>query len=398
MKKIRVAQATLVFGIAGVVLISLPGLRWPVGADGAKGLILAGGRIEGREVSVGTKLAGRIRAVQVKEGQEVKSGDLLVELEPDDIQATRDQTQAAVAQAQHSLQSAQEQVIRAKADLEKAKVALELTKQEAELGVHKAEAAVKEGEAAVQQAQAMLDKVKLEYDHAQELRKKGAATEMEFSIAQSTLRAQQAAVAMAEKRLEQVKEEHQAVLARRAQVQMRQYDLAAAESAVRQSDSAVGIAQAQLQAAEATLKAIDLRLQDTRICAPCDGVVTIRVVEPGEVVGAGSTVAIVVNFDRLYLKAYLANELVGKVRLGDPAQVYLDAYPDRVFAGTVTRVSDQAEFTPKNVDTPQERVRLVFGLEVQVENPDRLAKPGMTGDVVVKFDPQAAWKKPAELR
>ena len=121
-------------------------------------------------------------------------------------------------------------------------------------------------------------------------------------------------------------------------------------------------------------------------------------VEPGEIVAAGSTVAVLIDFDRLHLKAYLPNKLIGKVTLNDPARVFLDAYPDTHFDAKVTKIHQQAEFTPKTVDTPQQRVRLVFGLELTVANKDRRVKPGMPADGVIQIDKQAAWKTPADLR
>ncbi|NLX05469.1 MAG: HlyD family efflux transporter periplasmic adaptor subunit [Phycisphaerae bacterium] len=398
MRKVHIAQATLVFGVAVGLLVGLPGFVRQVADHPHEGLILVNGRIEGAEVAVGSKLTGRVTALHVSEGQQVHAGDLIAELESESVQVAHEQALANVAQAQHALQSANEDVIRSSSQLENAKIALDLTKQQTELGIRQAQAQVREAQAAVEQAQALLSKSQTEYDHAQKLFQSDAASELEFTFATDALKAQEAAVRIAEQRLAQANENFELANSRKSEVLMRQHDLAIMESTVRQARAAVGIAEAQLKATEATAKMVEINLRDTKIFAPCDGVVVTRVVEAGEVIATGATVAMLIDFDRLYLKGYLPSQLVGQVNLNDPARVHLDAYPDRHFDATVTQIHQQAEFTPKSVDTPQQRVKLVFGLELTVENAERLVKPGMPADGVIQTDPNAAWKMPADLR
>lgn len=94
------------------------------------------------------------------------------------------------------------------------------------------------------------------------------------------------------------------------------------------------------------------------------------------------------------MKVYVPEPDIGKIKIGLPARVYIDAYPDKYFNGKVTKIYEQAEFTPKNVETKEERVKLVFGVEVSVENPEGLLKPGMPADVVIKWKDNAPWIKP----
>lgn len=396
MKKVRIAQATLVFGVAAGLLVALPGFLKHGGSDGYKGLILVNGRTEGTEVAVGTKLPGRVLTVRVAEGQQVKAGELMVELEGEDVRAAYDQAQANVVQAQHNLQMAHERVIRCEAQQAQARTRLELTQKQTSLGIRQAQAAVKETEAAVKQARALLNKARTEFENARELHQQNAASSLELSYAKDALEAQQAAVQMVEYRLEQSEDTYKLAGAQESEIQISRHELTVRESAVRGGQSSVGIAQAQLRAAEATARIFKIKLQDTRIHAPCDGIVVTRVVEPGEVVAAGATVAVIIDFDQLYLKAYLPSDLVSKIKLNDPARVYLDR--DRFFTGKITKIHQQAEFTPKNVDTFQQRVKLVFGLELRVDNRDRQVKPGMPADAVIKIDPQAEWRRPTDLR
>jgi len=398
MKKVHIAQATLVLCLAAGLVVGVPNILWRVGSGQQAGNFLLNGRIEGVEVAIGTKLPGRVAKVNVQESQEVKAGTVLVELESNDIQATYEQAQANVRLAQHNLDSSNEQVIRAKEQLEKAKIGLDLIKQQTELTIRQAGSAVKEAEAGIDQAKAMHSKAKTEYDHAAKLQKENAASDLEITFAEDALKAQDAAVRMTERKLEQANAAQRLAEARRSEVKMQEHDLAVMESTVRQAQAAVGVAKAQLQASQAFCKTVEIQLQDTRIVAPCDGIVVTRVIEPGEVVAAGATVLIVVEFDKLYLKGYLPNNEISKIKLNDPARIYLDAFPDKFFEAKVTKINQQAEFTPKNVDTPQQRVKLVFGIELRVNNSSRTFKPGMPADAVVKTDPAAAWCVPSDLR
>lgn len=398
MKRVRIAQGMLVFGIAAGLLIGLPGFVRHVSPHVNGGHILVNGRIEGTEVSVGTKLPGRIRVVQVAEGQHVKTGQPIAELESDDVQASYDQAEANVARSKHALRSAEEEVIRSQEQLAKAKIALELTTKRTQLQIKQAEAAVEEAKAIVAQAKARLSMAKTAYDHAMKLREKDAVSDREFSDAEDNWVAHQAASAGAEQRLAQARKALELAEVRRSEIQMRRHDLAVMESTVRSAKAAVGIAQAQVTGSEALARMIKIKLRETKIFAPCNGVLVTRVVEPGEVVAAGATVGVVVDFDQLYLKGYLPTALIGQVKLNDPVRVFVDGFPDRHFDAKVTKINQQAEFTPKTVDTPEQRIRRVFGLELTVDNADRRLKPGMPADGVIKVDSKAPWQTPGDLR
>ncbi len=151
-------------------------------------------------------------------------------------------------------------------------------------------------------------------------------------------------------------------------------------------------AEGSLKAYEAVLMSATADLEDTKIYAPSDGVILTKVSEPGEVLTPGGVVFTMVNYNLLYMKAYIPNELVGKIKLGDEARIYLDAYKDKYFEATVKEINQQAEFTPKNVETKAQRVKLVFGLKVYLkDNSKGEAKPGMPGDSRVKYDANARW-------
>ncbi len=145
----------------------------------------------------------------------------------------------------------------------------------------------------------------------------------------------------------------------------------------------INAARAQLGEAQAAVEAARVAREDLQVKSPLDGVVTRTYAEVGETLGAGRPVVTVTNISKLWLRVYIPENQIGKVRLGAAAKVKVDTFPSREFAGRVSYVSSQAEFTPKNVQTQEERVKLVFAVNVTLDNLDGTLKPGMPADVYV---------------
>jgi HlyD family secretion protein len=138
-----------------------------------------------------------------------------------------------------------------------------------------------------------------------------------------------------------------------------------------------------LDQARAALRTAEVRLHDMTVDAPVSGVVLSRNAEPGETVAAGVTVYTLGDLDNPWVKVYVNETKLGLVRLGQKAQVSVDTFPNRVYDGRVTYIASEAEFTPKNVQTQEERVKLVFGVKVSVWNQNEELKPGMPADVKI---------------
>jgi len=159
--------------------------------------------------------------------------------------------------------------------------------------------------------------------------------------------------------------------------------------------SQLNAAEAQCEAAKAMLLEVQSVLADLTIRAPADGTITTRIADKGEVVAAGSPLFDIVNLDSLYLKVYIPEKAIGKVRLGLPARVYTDAFPDKPYPATVRYIASQAEFTPKEVQTPDERVKLVYAVKLYFdENPEHRLTPGLPADAVIRWQEDVAWANP----
>lgn len=149
----------------------------------------------------------------------------------------------------------------------------------------------------------------------------------------------------------------------------------------RQED--ISLAKAKVDQAKSQVELIDKQLRDTYITSPTNGIITHKVFEKGETVSIGSTLFTITQLDKVFLMIYVNEQDLGKVKYGQKVEVVIDSYPDKVFEGKITYISSKAEFTPKNIQTKEDRIKQVFGVKVEIENKDLILKPGMPADAKV---------------
>jgi HlyD family secretion protein len=332
-----------------------------------EGLIQANGRIEGDHYTVASKVPGKVVEILVREGDSVKKDQVLARL--DDAQV-----RAKVNQAEEAVEALE-------AQLAAARTALDTLKKQVPLQVETAKAGVAHAEAALVAAKASAEQAARDARRFQELLKKRTVdkhraeqAQLAWKVARAEYATAMAALTQARKRLAEAELGWE-------QVRTREQELKALE--------------AQLEQARAALTEAKSVLDDLTIHAPAGGIVTTRIVDEGEVVAAGSPLFDIVDLDRLYLKVYIPEKEIGKVRLGLPARIYTDAFPDEPFAARVRYIASQAEFTPKEVQTPDERVKLVYAVKLYLEeNPDHRLTPGLPADAVIRWKEGAPWAKP----
>lgn len=290
------------------------------------------GTVEATEAQLGFTVPGRITTVAVHEGDRAKAGDVLAALD----------TLEAAARARQ-----------AEAQVEAARAAF----AEMESGSRPEE--VQQAGAARDAARQRLTDAQQDFDRAKALLAGAVTSRQSFDKAQ-------VALDVARSQYRQADEQYRLV--------------AKGPRAER-----VAAARAQLANAQASLAAQRAALANMVIRAPFDGVVTVRHREPGEIVGAGAAVVSLMNRDDRWVRVYVSETRVGAVHTGQKAAVTCDTYTGRRFAGEVTYVSSEAEFTPKNVQTAEERVKLVYAVKVRVSgDPEFVLKPGMPADVVLE--------------
>ena len=372
---------------AGVALVALAALGlavWVVGSPvpGAPGVLETSGRIEGDQAAVGAKVGGKIVRLAVREGALVRAGELMVAL-------ASEQVQAQLQQAEHLLHAAREQLGEAQARLESAlrqaegaEISVTLAERESGAGGGESKAAVGAARARLRQAEAA---------RYRELYLKELIAAQQLDQAKAADEVAGAAVEAARKQVAQAEQGLALAHASRVVVDLRRNQAQAAAERVREAQAAVEAARARIQSAESGRRLAQANLADTRVTAPFGGTVLRKLVEPGEVTAAGTALVTLVDLTRLHAKVYVAEADLGKIKVGDPARVYTDAFPARHFAASVAEVSEQAEFTPRDVHMQAERVKLVFAVKLAIQNPEGILKPGMPVDARIRWTAGARW-------
>jgi multidrug resistance efflux pump len=363
-----------------VVLLGVAALWWqqmqvePLRVSGA---------LEADEVRVGSRVGGRVQEVLVEEGQPVKNDDLLVRLEPFDLLEQLADAQATAAAAGAELEKfaagfRPQKVARAAALREQA----DAEYREAQAGPRRQE--IQEARDQLALAEADLELDELNYARREELFARKTITREEFDRAVAERKAARARTAAAKSRLDLLLEG-----TRPEQVDQAKARLAAAESEAqlyrlgyRQEE--VDRARAQANASQARVKIIQQQLAELEVRSPCDGVIEAMELRPGDLVPASAPVLSVMDTRRMWVRAYVPQSHLTLVPLEKRLRINVDSSPEQIYWGRVIYVSRQAEFTPDNVQTPEERSKQVFRIKVEIEGDLSHLRPGMTADVMLE--------------
>ncbi|MBW1917235.1 MAG: efflux RND transporter periplasmic adaptor subunit [Deltaproteobacteria bacterium] len=356
---ISVLGGLLLLGLAGSLLY-----RWWYALP--EGLLVASGRIEGDEVVIAPKIAGKVILVNKDKGDPVEPGELLARLDSDQITA--------------QLQRAQKEADYWQKQVEQAGIDLDYTERHVQASITESRARVGALAARVVEAEAIYVKNRLDYDRYRSLFSRQVVPKQRLDQVTSAYQASRASLQASRQELQL------------AQAQLQQARLLL--KTVEMKRQAYEAVQASFAAARAAVQEAQANLHDTYIYSPSRGTILTKEVEPGEVVNPGTPLFTMVNMDKLFLKVYINEPDIGKIRLGQEARIYVDAFPDRAFKAQVSRVAQRAEFTPKYVETRAERVKLVFAVELLAKNPEGYLKPGMPGDGVIRVQEGVPWQRP----
>lgn len=350
------------------------------------GPLRVSGFIEADDIRVGSRVGGRVERVEIVEGQRVEVGDVLLLLEPFDLLQQREAAEAELAERLAEYQRLQagfrpEEVAEAKARVDRAAALLKKLVN----GPRPAE--IRAARKDVEEAGARLELAEVEYKRVETLRAQGATTAealdraaSEYKSASAVLEARQAELDLLEEgtRVEEIEEA-------RAQLAEAEEAWKLRRNGFRRED--IEKAKAAVDAARARLQALEERIEELTVRAPVDAVVEAVDLEPGDLVGANVPAISLLDYDRLWVRAYVPEDALD-IETGQKVTVTVDSYPGEQFAAHVSFVARQAEFTPRNVQTPEERSKQVFRIKVILdEGLDRL-RPGMAADVWFEEDPE----------
>ena len=382
-------------------------------ADDSEVGLSASGIVEVREFVIASKLGGTLTDVYVEEGTSVGEGDLLFRI---DDAAPQAQRELIIAAGENAIAAAKLQLLTAQQALDDLSEGWSLVAAQAGLELAHARDALKDAnyihdvrqegyrassntiraaEANIVLANEEVDAAQQQYDNASGDAGKalalsnliaakqqrdsiqrnlnwylGAPTDLEQAILDADVAIAEARVSNAELELAKWKDGPDP-----AAVELAEAQLTFAETQLALAKSQAGV----------ELQTIDLQLADLVIRAPVNGVVLTRSIQPGEVLTPGVTAMTIGDLDQLTITVYVPEDRYGEIRLGDQAQVTVDSFPDETFDAVVVRIADRAEFTPRNVQTEEDRRTTVYAVELMVATPGGKLKPGMPADVVFKL-------------
>lgn len=344
------------------------------------------GTIEARTIAIGSRTGGRVKEVHVREGDHVEAGQVIVTLEPGDLEAQRLIAEAQLETAQATLDKLKngarpEEIEQAKARSGTAEAALAELKH----GPRAEEVAAQN--ARVSGAQTAVDKAQLDVDRVKKLFDGGAVSKSELDAVQSALSAATAQRDAAKETLKQIqsgaRKEQIDQASKRAEEAKAGAKLV--ESGARAED--IQAATAQLKAAQGRLDQVKVNLAELEVRAPRKARVETLVLRPGDLVAPGARAAVLLEDDQLFVRVYVPETQLGHAHLGDQLPVFVDTFPKRAFEGTVEQIDMQGQYSPRNLQTADERANQVFAMRVGLRgDATSELRAGMAALVKVKHE------------
>lgn len=402
--------------IAAIALVGIGLATWKFFPRAEANTLFLSGRLEADETDIGAKTPGRVTAINFREGDEVKRDQVVAQLTDEEVNAQLRGAEAQVTAAKQEEAQARLDVSVIESRIQEAQLNLQQSKGDAQgriaqasstvsaarAQLAQAQAQVKQAEAQVNEARSRLKLAQKDRDRYATLVSQGAINQQQFDQAQTGVETAQAsvdtAVATLSARQEAVnaaRDQFNAAEGTLTQVQttalnpeIRDAQLEAWQQQRQQALAKLAAAQAKVKTAIANQQQYQKRLDSFMVKSPVHGVVTARPIEPGAVVATGKTLLTIVNLDKVYLRGYIPGGEIGKVRVGQPAQVYLDSDPKKPLKAKVAAIDPKATFTPENIYFRDDRVKQVFGVKITIDDPGGFAKPGMPADGEILLKPE----------
>jgi HlyD family secretion protein len=352
--------------------------------------IVVSGNIELDEVTIAFKTAGRLIERAVDEGDRVKKGQVVARLDREQLQAQREREVAGLVSAESQLAQSETSLA-----WQKASLVADLEQKNADLASAEARLLelkngsrpqeIEEVKAAVASTASELDRARRDWERAQTLYKNDDISTAQYDQYRTRWQGTEAA-------LNQVKQREALVLAgpRTEQIDAASAQVMRTRGALKMSEAnslelrrrqqELAVRRAEIARCKANLALIDSQLSDTIATSPVDGVVLVKAADVGEILSPGTTVVTIGDIDHPWLRAYVNETDLGRVKLGAKAKVTTDSYPGKIYEGRISFISSEAEFTPKQIQTQEERVKLVYRIKIDVANPSRELKSNMPAD------------------
>ena len=373
----------------GTVVLILSGCRRSAEPEGT---IFVSGRIDGDSVEISSKIPGRIVNLTVREGDSVEAGQVVAWLSSPQEEAIRDAQKARIVSDQRTADQLQSQLATYAEKVRQAELYEDQAETDAPGHVKEAEATLAASQADLARWEAELRQVQIDAKRYAPLAKTGAVA---VQVAEQYGTREQAVLASVDASRKHVAAAEATLQQARAQLQNIAIKAADRLTLLRETDELkhrIASAQADVEAEQAALRKIEADLADLTIHAPIAGTILTRSAEPGRVIQPGQTILTMVDLTKLYLRGFVPEGAIGKVKVGQQAQVYLDSNPKEPIPAEVIRVDPEAMFTPENTYFKEDRVKQVMGVKLGLRGAYGFAKPGMPADgrIQIQTPTQAA--------
>jgi HlyD family secretion protein len=351
-------------------------------------IVALSGRIEGDDSAISAKTSGRVIDIRYREGDTVKAGDAIAILDDQQVREREDQARAAVAQSEAQVHAAQDQIAVLNEQLSQTRLESGQAEVDASGRVNQAQADLAAAEADLAQQTASLQLALFDKDAYTRLAKTGAVSERQGKQAETTAASQQAIVNSAERKVEAARGALNIAKANLSNPGIRNAQSSAIRKQILQQQATIANARADAARSQAQLAEATSNRADLTVRAPFDGTIVTRSAEPGEYLQAGTAIVTLLDLTKVYLRGYIPEGQIGKVKIGQPAHIYLDSNPSKPVDAEVSRIDPAATFTPENTYFRDDRVKQVVGVKLRLKGSFGFAKPGMPadGEVLVSGD------------
>lgn len=352
-------------GVAAVVIALIFSAGWFRHSSGLQG----SGTVEARNIRVGSKIGGRIDKVLVHEGDTVQAGQVLITFDDKELRAALQQSHATAEKAERGYRP--EEIAEARAAAEQAAAEYEQRKKgyrQEDIDAAKAE---------VERTKAEENRTHLDYNRYEALAKDDLVSKQQRDAAEAAWKMALAQQKNAEDKLAGLEHGYriEEIAATRARYQQTQATLEKFKHGNRRED---------IELAKASYSLDEARFRERQVVAPVAATVEVLDVRPGDLIAPNTPVATLLEKDQIYVRIYIPETEIGRVQLGQKAEVRVDSFPNTIFNGVVEQINQQAEFLPRNVQTREERVHQVFGVKIRIEDTSGRIRAGMAADVQLK--------------
>jgi HlyD family secretion protein len=355
--------------VALVVAAVLAGTAYSAGWFRRDTSLQGSGTVEARNIRVGSKVGGRIDKVLVREGDTVQAGQILITFDDKELQAALEQSQASAERARRGYRP--EEIAEARAAAEAAKAEYEQRKN----GYRREDIAA--AQADLDRAKADEGRTRLDFQRYDALAQKDLVSKQQRDTAEANWKMALAQQQNAQHKLDELQRGY------------RSEEIAAAKARYEQAAATMeklerGNRREDVEQAKAAYSLDEARYRERQVVAPAAATVEVLDVRPGDLIAPNIPVATLLERDQIYVRIYIPETEMGRLQLGQKAEVRVDSFPKTIFEGTVEQINQQAEFLPRNVQTREERVHQVFGVKVRINDPSRRVRAGMAADVKLK--------------